>query len=336
MRIFTKIILLSFLLCALVVQSSIATAANGDPKYIPYQGTLQRDGQAVNGHKKMGFRLYDSPSATTAHWSEDLDVDFYEGRFSVILGSSSAQSVSDLTQVINSLDKIYLEVVIDPDGEATVLNGRQRFLPVPFAIWTTAATNFNVSQKLSVQGGAEINGPDNDGSQASLTIKDTGSSKKMLIDSNEIDSTGARLYLNRNVQNEVQTGGDLKSGGNFSVVGTDIVFAANSRGTGGRALVHGNDDTLILNFSDDFSGHTKVDSELYVNGSLHTSQSGCRADNCSSWHDVSGGHDWGYWRGRTYCPAHEFVCGIEQKVEGSQGDGDDTSVNDIAIICCPL
>jgi hypothetical protein len=50
--------------------------------------------------------------------------------------------------------------------------------------------------------------------------------------------------------------------------------------------------------------------------------------------EVSGGMPWGIWGGATYCPDNHYVCGINQKVESSQGDGDDTAVNDLQIYCC--
>lgn len=340
---------LAFLFIGSTARSDGDPATDSVPRYIPYQGSLQRDGQPVNGTLSMGFRLYDGATATNPAWSETLSVPLYEGRFSVILGSSSAQSVVDLSRVISQADDVYLEVVIDPDGAATVLNGRQRFLPVPYAIWTTAATDFSVGRKLTVNGGAEIHGVDNDGSQAALKVH--SSNGDMLIDSNEIDSTNDTLYLNHNSQKPLEVGGDTEINGKFNVsedaalqknltiFGTDVVFGDNpDRGPGGRALVHDGNDSLVINYHGDLSGGTKVDSPLYVNGSLTSSRSGCRADSCDgmSWKNVNGGQGWGSWRGRTYCPAHTFVCGLEQRVEGDQGDGDDTAVNDIAIICCPL
>jgi len=52
--------------------------------------------------------------------------------------------------------------------------------------------------------------------------------------------------------------------------------------------------------------------------------------------DVPGGTGWGAWRAEVYCPRNHYVCGVRQRVEGSQGRGDDTSVNDIELRCCPL
>jgi hypothetical protein len=49
-----------------------------------------------------------------------------------------------------------------------------------------------------------------------------------------------------------------------------------------------------------------------------------------------GAAPWGTWKGPAFCPANYFVCGIEQKVEVQQGNGDDTAVNGVRVYCCPL
>ena len=43
---------------------------------------------------------------------------------------------------------------------------------------------------------------------------------------------------------------------------------------------------------------------------------------------------WGSWQPLRTCAAGQAVCGINTRVEGSQGAGDDTSLNGIALACC--
>ncbi len=45
---------------------------------------------------------------------------------------------------------------------------------------------------------------------------------------------------------------------------------------------------------------------------------------------------WGTWEAPAYCPKNQYICGIEQRVEGKQGDGDDTAMNGLRFYCCPL
>ena len=52
--------------------------------------------------------------------------------------------------------------------------------------------------------------------------------------------------------------------------------------------------------------------------------------------EVAGGGPWGRWRKASYCPPNYYVCGLSQRVEGEQGRGDDTALNDISLECCPL
>jgi len=51
---------------------------------------------------------------------------------------------------------------------------------------------------------------------------------------------------------------------------------------------------------------------------------------------VAGEAPWGGWRGATYCPTNHYICGLEQKIEPKQGDGDDTAMNGVRFYCCPL
>jgi PKD repeat protein len=45
---------------------------------------------------------------------------------------------------------------------------------------------------------------------------------------------------------------------------------------------------------------------------------------------------WGEWKERLTCPTGTAICGIKTKVEGSQGGGDDTALNDAEFACCWL
>lgn len=52
--------------------------------------------------------------------------------------------------------------------------------------------------------------------------------------------------------------------------------------------------------------------------------------------EAPGEAPWGLWKGPAFCPANHYVCGLEQKVEPTQGKGDDTATNGVRMYCCPL
>ncbi len=373
------------------------------PRLVPYQGTLEKDGNAFNGQIDMVFRIYDGAAATTAAWEETQTVTVYAGRFSVLLGSTSAASASNLATVMTAADDQYLGItLVTADGE-TALGNRQRFVPMPYALWSTAATHFRIGGDLTLGGkvaghlnvyGPDINftshpergnggralvhydsdslvlnfngdfsggvqvssntrivGQDNDGTNAALRVAN-GTTQVMLLDGNEIDAVGEGnldLWLNNNSTGAVRVGHDLRVGGILNVGGTDLRLAEQ------RALVRTAGDGLIINPAAEFGAGTAIESDLSVSGALSvnadTTLSGdlsvdgaitgghfaCRDTACGAQVlDVAGGMGWGSWQGWTRCPANTYVCGLEQRVEGSQGDNDDTAVNDIQILCCPF
>lgn len=48
----------------------------------------------------------------------------------------------------------------------------------------------------------------------------------------------------------------------------------------------------------------------------------------------SNGGPWGSFGRWQFCPNQKKVCGIRLKIEGRQGDGDDTALNDVELYCC--
>ena len=172
---------------AIAIGSSVATAllvtaltayADGNPstdqvpKLIPYQGTLEKDGTGVTGQVPMTFSLFDGSAATTAAWTEKQTVNVFAGRFLAMLGATSATSATNLAKTLTNADDVYLAVTLNTGSGDVPLSNRQRFLPTPYSLWTTASTNFKT---------------------------------------NSVDApSGVPLTLNAGTKTEVQVGGNLR------------------------------------------------------------------------------------------------------------------------------
>jgi hypothetical protein len=327
---------------AMVFASGMTAWADGNPgtdgvpRVIPYQGTLEKDGAGVTGQVQMTFRIFDGAGASTAAWTEVLPVEIYAGRFQALLGSTSTTSGTNLAKAINNADDLYLGVSVTTGTGEVPLSNRQRFLPVPYAMWSTAATDFKVGKNLTVDGTAGVSGALTVGGTAGVTgALKVGGSLNTTITNQAIEGSPA-LLLNSTNKADVVTGGKLR------VMGYDFEFDPlddSVRGDGGRALVLNGGEVLTLNFEGDFSGGTRVQGDiLVVDGRIESGNMSCRSGCANvSWVEAPGGGAFGSWRGRAYCPAKTYVCGLEQKVEGDQGSGgDDTATNSIAMLCCPF
>ncbi len=347
-------------MATVVLMTAVQAVADSNPdkdqvgKLIPYQGTLEKDGKPFNGGVELVFRLYDGASAKSPVWEETLSTTVYSGRFSVLLGSSSGSKEQKLGEVLTDADDVYLAVSVKTGDETVPLSNRQRFLPVPYSFWTTSSTDLKVSS---------------------------------------VDSHGSnQMCLNCGNKRPVALGGTL------TIRGYDLSFApwdSNARGNGGRALVHNDNDKLIVNYGNDFDGGVAVNGPVEITSPglkiVGSENSGAAAAlriesadgqvmlldgneieskpgehlwlnnenkatvktggdfvaggsisskyisdrfNGDKTKNVAGGRSWGSWQSWTNCDEGFYVCGLQQRVESSQGSGDDTAVNDIAIRCC--
>jgi len=48
------------------------------------------------------------------------------------------------------------------------------------------------------------------------------------------------------------------------------------------------------------------------------------------------GGPWGNWSQFSACPQGTAICGFQAKIQASQGDKEDTALNDLKFKCCPL
>ena len=117
------------------------------PRALPYEGVLAVDGVPLNGTLPVTFRLWGAPEPVAdevALYEETLDVPFVNGRFSVLLG----QAQQGLANAIFDADALYVGITVG----GTTLRGRQRIVPVPYALWAAKAADFAVAGELSIDG----------------------------------------------------------------------------------------------------------------------------------------------------------------------------------------
>ena len=106
----------------------------------------------------MTFKLYDGANSSSVVWSETQKLSVYQGRFQALLGSSSTAKVSALAVAIKNADDLYLGISLETSGGPVSLANRQRFLPVPYATWSTSAAKFTVADTLNVSGNTTLSG----------------------------------------------------------------------------------------------------------------------------------------------------------------------------------
>jgi len=225
------------LITGAVVLAGVAIAdqdpgTDGVPRVLPYRGTLEQDGAPFDGGLTMTFRLHDE--ADTLVFEEAQQVEVYQGRFSVLLGSTGEQAVQTLGLAVSNADELYLSIgLTQGDGPEVPLGNRQRFLPVPYALWSTASTDFSVGRNLSVAGHAEAGtlGVSGQASVATLGVLE-----------------GAEIGGDLHADGAASTGGNLTVGGGVLVGGRHIEFGAIDELTdGGIALSNGGGDILVIN-----------------------------------------------------------------------------------------
>jgi len=252
---------------------------------MPYDGYLMVDSTPITGTRTIKFDLYQADDAAALSvWSETQTVEMYNGRFSVGLGSSTS-----LTSTILDAEKLYLGMTIienDAQGNAVEveLSGRQAIEPAPFAAWTGNSADMAVRGALAVAGVASFNsdttieGIDNDGTRAPLTIKTANSNQTMFLDGNEIDTTDGALYLQNNSNDLTVITGALLTKANVTLGNeTSDTTTVNGSLIASRGIELGDDQDItnvdIINGFNDIrwranAGDTSDDMKLDSDGDL--------------------------------------------------------------------
>lgn len=254
-------------------QTSDILGANESEAVIPYSGFLSEDGAGIVGSRELRFDLYDSDAAgATSIWNETKSVDFFDGRFSTSLGSSSIASRQALRTIIGDGEDIYIGITVDPSGSNVALSGRHKIEPAPFAVWSSQATDLRVStitgpagQATSLKfwgsGNRRTNSPGKSDVRIdratgdlhvtkSIQVEDSVNVEDNLVVDGNTNLNGpvtATAGINANtvaisgsldvnsgatVGGGLGTGGDLDVGGEVSIEGFDLTFDGNSASRG--------------------------------------------------------------------------------------------------------
>ncbi|MBM4372322.1 MAG: hypothetical protein FJ098_11750, partial [Deltaproteobacteria bacterium] len=290
-------------LFALTLAFGLRALADGDPatdqvpRYIPYQGTLEKDGVGMSATVTLTFQLYDGADAATPVWTEELAVPVYAGRFTALLGSSSGVSVTSLTETVRDADDLHLAILIE-DGEQQVpLSNRQRFMPLPYALWSTSATDFRVAG--TVMGGLRVIGDNVESApgqpgEFTSSLKLTNGSQSMYLDGNEIVSNGP-LYLQGDSNQSVVAGWNHYASANvrgLTVYGADVELQSGSTTeyVGALKVVNGTEALWADGNEINASGKLYINNEtgqdvelgadLFVDGRIDGAHIPCREAVC--------------------------------------------------------
>ena len=105
------------------------------PLLLNHQGRIfDQSGQPLSGTQQLTFKLYDSATAQTELWREDLSVSFQNGYYSVQLGINTPLKLS-----IFKSKELWLGITIGQGGQE--LKPRIRLVSVPYAILAKTAEN---------------------------------------------------------------------------------------------------------------------------------------------------------------------------------------------------
>ena len=164
------------------------------PRLLPYNGTLYFDGDPVTAQGDEGpwlrFDITDgNADDSPVVYSQSMQVDAYNARFSAMLGPSDDAGVN-LEQVLAGADDLYLKLVVlgehDPDnpeataGDDAALSNPQRLTLSPYAVWATNATDFTVEGQL------DTNALEAD----TLTANDVTAGSAVFLTANGLNSRG--------------------------------------------------------------------------------------------------------------------------------------------------
>ncbi|MEZ4864346.1 MAG: hypothetical protein R3C14_23740 [Caldilineaceae bacterium] len=283
------------------VAASALSSPDGAPvsTAITYQGQLKQNGSPANGNYDFQFILYDAASGGNQQGStvQLNNITANNGIFTAQL---------DFGQAVFNGEARFLEVRVKPAGSTEsyiVLSPRTTLGVVPYALGVPGVMvkNGNVgvgtanpSQKFHVAGSfLRVDGRDNEAAYLGGEFGDNVQVGSFNSAIRNVDmwnmATGDHMNLvaqDITALGNTKVNGSVSFDGNLYMGGIDFVMLPNGRGDGGRAMVHWENDTLVLNFGQDFSGGTVIDGPLSVGGGVQLSaQKLCSVISAGYWRD---------------------------------------------------
>lgn len=173
--------------------------------YLPYLGTLEKDGRAFDGELEMTFELFDSASPSAPAWSETQQVQVVDGRFSLLMGQGDGDGVDALVRTTQAADELYLKIQVrEPGGELVTMAQSRRFYPLPLALWIASSTGLQVHEHTVLNGPGIVDG------QSTLRVSHDAIFA-LQVDGEEINVRTGTLYLNQRSEQPVTANGTLRA-----------------------------------------------------------------------------------------------------------------------------
>jgi hypothetical protein len=268
------------ILLGLIVLGGVGYLANAGmnpnaTRKVPYSGYLEMNGApAPSGDYEINFGLFSSAGGDDSclttdptacgQWGESQTTTVSAGRFSVILGDGTGDTLDD--SVIDT-DQLFVGMAVKgPLDNDFVLLGKQEIVPVPLAARAAAANNYKVTGNLTVgngldvtAGGATIEGGLDVGSGgASITgaMSATG----------QLSGTRLRLSQNQDAQGDNNAGsiviGDTAAG-NLGLDANEIMARNNAVPT--TLFINNNGGDVTVGNA---ASQVTVRGDMAVNGEL--------------------------------------------------------------------
>jgi hypothetical protein len=240
--------------------------ADADPIYLGVQVKHTAEGDdgwvALNGRQRLNpvpYALW-STKSTDLEVGHDLDV----SRNTTVGGTLDVTGNTTLGGTLGVAGATTIHNNATVTGTATVVGAATFNNNVGISGSETVTGGATISSGAVVNGGLTVNN--------GTTINGGATVNSGLVNTSTLNQRG-------NIANDQ---GDVTIADSFTVTGqtnlngyvtfgqTDVNFAngTGGRGNGGRALVYDANDTLVVNYSGDMSGGTRVDSALTVAGTV--------------------------------------------------------------------